>query len=275
MIDKIPAYKINRIYTPNTLVRGKDYLTPKEVELLLSKPIVIEEKVDGKQVKFEINGYILFGEDLTNTHTIYYQELPSPVLGIDIYSVHSKKFLDLPEKIRIFLQIGMIPVNVIYVGQISRENFQEFLENLLFSTKSSFKTKINPKMVEVIRENEEVRDILSKENFIEGIVVKNYETQLFGKIVNPTFEKIIDFVGRYEKYPYKNRWRVYSKKEYERYISRIIEKVKEYRKEVNYPEFLAENMERNYMRYLSFLNFVSTSREYKNIGKILELKVSQ
>ena len=226
-------FKILRIVTPNTFIKGKEYLSKKYLDELI-EDCFIEEKLDGTLVRIENDEYVFYGEDLRKTHTIKYENLPNDVIFFDVYDKVEKRYLNEPEKILLLLEIGATPAPII--GRVKKYNIpkpkkrdkmyaEKYLERIAFKTKSAFRTSLNSKMVEYIKDNlpDLYREVskLSR-NFVEGIVLKNYEKQLFGKVVIPVFERIVQGLGRYENYPDENVIRMYSYKEYMNYINKHV-----------------------------------------------------
>ena len=154
--------KIFRIHIDSWPKVGKHYLTDYEIELLLSKEVIIEEKIDGKLQEYDKEGYFIFAEFMKYKHSIYYDDLPSYEIGLDIYE--GTKFLNYDEKCIIFRELNIHTVPILYRGIANIGKIQEFIDK-----KSNFSDMKQ-----------------------EGIVIKNYELQLFGKIVNPEFEDKID-----------------------------------------------------------------------------------
>jgi len=193
----------------------KNLMTKEEVKRLFEDDVLIEEKLDGKTFYLEIGNKMFVGERVDITHSVYYKNLPNSVLFFDVYE--GERFLGPVEKVIKILEVGGTPAPIIYYGKI--EDYKEFCKKLVFG-ESAFCTDLNPKMKEVLR------DINSElfENKKEGIVVKNYEKQLFGKLVNPWFEKIIESLGRYENYPNLNVTKPYGLDEYIKYLYQNVEK---------------------------------------------------
>jgi predicted nucleic acid-binding protein len=109
---KMISYKISRVHTPKTLIRGKKYLTDIEEEELLKNPHVIEEKIDGKNIYFrhiQNPDYVVFGEYMIDTHTIYYEGLPDSVLVFDIYDENKGRYLPLEKRVKYVLEAGKLP----------------------------------------------------------------------------------------------------------------------------------------------------------------------
>ncbi len=196
-------YKIKRIKVRDFIIRGKKYLKPEEEKELLSDEVYIEEKLDGKLEIKDVYEYRLFLENLTNTHTIWYKDLPYFEILLDIYNKNEKRFLTYEEKLIFALENNMFSPPLLYQGKVEKEDLKKYLE-----AESYFETEINPKMKKVIEKY--YPELLNRKNFLEGVVVKKYKDgKLFaGKIVNTCFEKIIDLVGRYEKYQNKNKIRI-------------------------------------------------------------------
>ncbi|ADB57672.1 RNA ligase family protein [Archaeoglobus profundus] len=178
------TYKIRRFNIEGFEIRGKKYLSPEE-EFLLSKKVFVQEKVDGKFTCRDFGDFLILCEDLRDTHTIYYKNLPSRFLGFDVYQ-KDEGFLEVKEAYKIMLEYGIIPVPIIYVGKVDKE----MIKNFVLEKNSEFLTEINPKMRDIAKEV--APDIVGKKNFIEGVVVKYYENNRLyaGKAVNPAFEKI-------------------------------------------------------------------------------------
>ncbi|MCD6483048.1 MAG: RNA ligase family protein [Candidatus Aenigmarchaeota archaeon] len=226
-------HKIFRIVTPNTFIKGKEYLSKKCLDELI-EDCFAEEKLDGALVTIETDEYVFYGEDLRKTHTIRYENLPNDVVFFDVYNKTEKRYLDEPEKILLLLEIGATPAPII--GRIKKYDIskpkkrdrmyvEKYLEKIAFKTKSAFKTCLNTKMVEYMKDNlpdlyEEANKL--PKNFVEGIVLKNYGKQLFGKVVIPAFERMIQELGRYENYPEANIIKMYSYKGYTKYINKHV-----------------------------------------------------
>jgi len=176
--------KIHRIKASGYRRRGKDYLTLDEIDNLLTGFVVIEEKLDGKLVELEAEGYVIFKEDLKRKHTIAYMDLPAWEVGLDIWDPDLKCFLDLGEKCFIFQALGIPVAPILFAGTLGGPaHIFDFL-----GKKSAFGA--------------------SK---IEGIVIKNCEKGLFGKVVDPLFDQEVDESEHHLRRPYeRNRLGVIS-----------------------------------------------------------------
>ena len=161
--------KIFRIPVPDFKeTRGKHYLSVEEVKELLDGVVTIEEKIDGK-IDAERDHYqIVFFEFMKYKHTIPYFYLPSFKMVFDVYDEDAKKFLNWEEKYKWLTSRGYFVVREIFHGETTYEELLTFLPKIL-AMKSAY-----------------------GEKRIEGIIVKNYKKQLFGKIVNPEFEEEMD-----------------------------------------------------------------------------------
>jgi len=159
----VPAFpKIYRIPVGKQSLIGRHIMSEEEVERLLSDPVVIEEKLDGKTVGTAIiEGYIIYGEFLKWKHSIYYDRLPSWIVAFDVLELKMRRFLSRREKEEFLSQYGIPVAPLICEAEITRkEDLIGFLDR-----QSEFSTR-------------------SK---IEGVVVKNYRKQIMGKIVSYEF----------------------------------------------------------------------------------------
>ncbi len=180
---KLPDYpKIYRLPIPNfPTTRGRHYLTEQEAESLCTGRVVIEEKIDGKlgvEYHKEYPESYLFYEFMKYRHTIPYTKLPAWKIYFDQWLFYEEEFADIGVKKATFDILGVPMVRRIYYGQM--EGFQELL-----------------KYLDRILKYQSVYG----EHQIEGIVIKNYPRQLFGKVVNPEFEEDMDSAGHWMKRP--------------------------------------------------------------------------
>ena len=215
------TYKVPRLLIKGFEFRGKRYLDEISSKILLQdESTIAEEKLDGKQVSIRIDGYIIMCEDLKFSHTIYYTDLPSRYYCFDVF--RNGKLLDPIEKHIIILEYSeydLFPSRIITHGPFTEESIKQ----LLF-TKSAFGSMLNPKMKNKIREGIAKKEIKLKyinpnsKGFIEGIVLKNYKSGIIGKVVNPDFETIIGYVGRYDRYLTKNIITYWSREKTKEYL---------------------------------------------------------
>ena len=163
--------KIKRIPVPGLRVRGKKYLTEDEIKELFADEIIIEEKIDGKTSYEDIGKYRIFYEDLTSKNTVHkhiiqYKKLPpNKRIAFDVWDKENKRFLRYEEKVEFLREYGYTCAPLLFKGKVER--VEELLKFL--GKPSAFGAER-----------------------IEGIVVKNYEKELFGKVVDPLFEEAID-----------------------------------------------------------------------------------
>lgn len=163
--------KIYRIQT-DFVKRGKYYLTPNEVARLLDGPICVEEKIDGKLVESpqqEQEGYTLFYEDAKRRHTVEYTQLPAWLIGIDVWD-RDWGFLNRADKETVFGALGVPVAPLLFAGEVN---------------------DLRPLITLIGRPS-----AYGAER-IEGIVIKNYQQQMMGKIVDPVFDRIIDRTGHH------------------------------------------------------------------------------
>ena len=175
-MKKLP---IRRIPYYDNKLKDKDYMTLDEVYNLFDGEIVITEKIDGScgYEKFPSNLDMHF-EDVRYKHTILYNKLPSEIIesGYRVYLGY--KFMG-----------EICPYNEICPPEL-------------------FKGKIIKDLVLPILDK--FMNLQSKwsDDLVEGIVVANYDKQLFGKISR------FDSSGEIEEHWSKNKIRNYSQSDY-------------------------------------------------------------
>ncbi len=173
-IGRIPMHLIDESHFT---VRGKNYLEPKDVDRLLGEGAKhIQEKVDGKPFS-KINGNAqLFFEDMEYQHTVPYERLPRKHLLLDVWDMVNDRWATVDEGV---------------------ENYARSMGFHMVDT------------IEVVTEPLTMADLTGYLNSpsvyatakIEGIVIKNYDQNLFGKIVNPEFEEAMDASVHWSKKP--------------------------------------------------------------------------
>lgn len=166
--------KIKRLPLYPTPYR-KEPLAEREVELLFSDDVVIEEKIDGKQGCVDCGDYAIFYEFMRFRHEILYTKLPSYYIAFDVYDKTTKRFLGVPEKHEVLRQCTCPHPRgecwcftpVIFMGRINVCSWRDELLKLMR------------------------RPSYYGAPLIEGVVVKNYKKQLFGKAINREFDEAI------------------------------------------------------------------------------------
>ena len=198
----IPKYLLENAADPP---KSKKCLTDADVKILLDGHTVFEEKVDGGVVGIAWNGdmhlaigkhsminpydnskkfyglnswiyanyekiqtiplgWVVHGEWLRSCHQIFYDELPDYFLAFDIWDGH--RYLDLQSRSDMLHKLGFAEVPLIYSGDnLDVEDVLCIADGLSVSNKSRF----------------------SSSEIFEGIVIKNYEKQLYGKYVRREF----------------------------------------------------------------------------------------
>lgn len=141
-------------------VISKDYMSKEEAMEILDGEVVIEEKVDGKTDSKDIGDHRVFGEFLKWQHSINYDQLPDYFLSFDVWCKKEGRFLGYDEKISVLEENGMPYTSLVYRGEV-----KELLDLEKFLGKSKF----------------------AEDQWAEGIVVKNYKKQMFGKLVRSEF----------------------------------------------------------------------------------------
>jgi len=179
--------KIKRLPIGEIPKTRKPLMSESEMTDLLTGDVIIEEKLDGKLLRHRSQGWDIFTEDLRIRHSVYYDRLPSFLIILD--AAEGDQILQ-PENRRF---LGTTPPQVDIVNtaigngrlrNMTPETFMARLPGYLNRT-STFSTASQ----------------------IEGIVVKNYDKQLFGKVVNIEFYRGIEASGSYLKrrVPQRNR----------------------------------------------------------------------
>jgi energy-coupling factor transporter ATP-binding protein EcfA2 len=149
------------------------------MKLLLDGEVIIEEKIDGRQdcrwwFEEDKTPVVICGEYMKFVHSIYYNRLPDWYVVWDIFvSGNTSYFMDIDTKETFCKRLGIPCTPVLYRGRITEEGLQYFLNRT-----SSFGMER-----------------------AEGIVVKNYKNQVFGKIVSEEFVAGIELTGNYLKKP--------------------------------------------------------------------------
>ncbi len=166
----ISYQKILRV--PYGNLAQKETLSAKQMAELLDGDIVVEEKLDGKTEPRKVPNnpnIIVFGENLKYRHSIRYTRLPDWFIAFDILDTPEKRFLNHNEKKAMFAAYSFSSSPALYEGP---GKSVEFLVDLIGRSTYSDET-------------------------MEGVVVKNYGKQLFGKLVRADFVETIDREGHW------------------------------------------------------------------------------
>lgn len=157
---------IRRIPCASQKSSRKPMLFESEVESLLSGNFVIEEKLDGKGIVSVHDDYVLFIEHLHERHTIHYNKLPCFNIVFDIWDAHDLSWLKYEPKMDVAGKYGYP------VAPRLQETFGSMSLDMII------KHYIEGKITSAFGEEE-----------IEGIVIKNYDKKLFGKIIRSEFDE--------------------------------------------------------------------------------------
>jgi len=159
-------------------IRGKPYMSTREMGALFSDEVVIEEKVDGHPMVAIYEGYTFFCESLKVRHSVDYDACPYSALGwpdmLVVYEVldgeyappyspgfGTGKWLTRSEKESVCRMVGAPLVPLVFKG------------------------KIRPQEVPTVAQ----RFSAFGKNEAEGVVIKNLKRGIFGKFVNIEFQK--------------------------------------------------------------------------------------
>ena len=127
--------------------------------------LYLKDKLDThkEEVEFILKKYgpiIIFGECILR-HTIGYDfERMPPFIGFDVYELNTKTFMGRADKVRLFDNLGLEPVKLVFSGKVAD------------------KTKL------------EVPKSAYYNGLAEGIVIKSFQHQLFAKIVREEFKEL-------------------------------------------------------------------------------------
>jgi hypothetical protein len=161
--------------------------------------VLVEEKVDGKLSLVEktrlrsVTGerdynLTLVLENLHYVHTIFYRNLPVSSLpfhiGLDIID-EDGKLLPYDEKVRWFSVWNIPMVHRIYYGQdLNLKKLVDMMHSTSYYA-ASWGRSISTQ---------------------EGIVVKNYDKGIFGKMIGPEFDNTIDTCGHWADKDRVSNW---------------------------------------------------------------------
>lgn len=198
----IPKYLLENVADPP---KKKKCLTEEEVKILLDGHTVFEEKVDGGVVGIAWNGdmhlaigkhsminyadnskkfyglnswiytnyekiqkiplgWVVYGEWLRARHNIFYDKIPDFFVAFDVWDGH--RYLELQSRSDMLHRLGFAEVPLIYSGDnLDIEDVLCISDGLSISNKSRF----------------------SSSEIFEGVVIKNYDKQFYGKYVRREF----------------------------------------------------------------------------------------
>ena len=168
-------FRIKRIPTGKQGIADKRYLMQEETARLFDGEVVVEEKVDGKQITKMFSAefpemFIIGAEFMKKRHSIFYNRLPDWVIVWDLYDQHNKMFWAYDEKVEVAKHYGFALVPLIFRGKTT---LQEVIDKYL-NRQSSFGDETQ-----------------------EGVVVKNLHNELRGKIVRHEFITGIELTGHW------------------------------------------------------------------------------
>lgn len=114
-------------------------------------------------------GFVVYGEWMKASHNIFYDRLPDHFITFEVWDGH--KYLDFQKKSEFLYELGFAQVPFIYSGDdLDVADVLCIADGLSVSNKSRF----------------------SSGEIFEGIVIKNYEKNLFGKYVRREFMDSIE-----------------------------------------------------------------------------------
>lgn len=180
------AYKTNLYKKTSKILRvpfspqeGKRVMSNEDFHILISGEVVIEEKLDGATYCIELEeekDMLLFGEYLKIKHSIKYDEIPLPrdarflwYVIFDIYDKSESRFLTTNEKKEYADVYGFVTSRILYTGFLDIQCCEEMIRNIA-RQKSGFGS-----------------------GMMEGVVIKNYANQHFGKYINEEFRIEVNY----------------------------------------------------------------------------------
>lgn len=163
----------------------KPTLEDREIQLLFSSDVVVEEKIDGKFSYTVHENYVIFYEHMEIRHHILYSKLPKFEIAFDVYDIPSRRFLEVFEKHEILRSLGWCYAPVIYIGEIKVDSWKDTLMKLMR------------------------RPSIYGADLIEGVVVKNYAKQFFAKAINREFDEAVKDEIHYTRRKVKEKNKMY------------------------------------------------------------------
>lgn len=150
-------------------IRIYDYFYDDIVSIkLIGKEDVYDISMEGNEntANFVANNFIVHNCCIKHTLNYDWEKIP-PFLGFDIFTLQEDKFLDYDLRTKIFSDLGLLTVPLITIKKVSEI------------------TEINDDMVP----QSIYTSLSSKDLKAEGIVFKNYNKQIFCKIVTDAFKE--------------------------------------------------------------------------------------
>lgn len=168
-------FRIGRIPTGKEIPR-KRYLTHAEADALFQSEVVVEEKLDGKQVTKAFTtetgeALILCGESMRDVHSIQYDNLPGLYIVWDVYDPGTKAFVGYDAKVALARKYNFPIPPLLFRGVTTHSDVLKMLDR-----KSSFGAEIQ-----------------------EGVVVKSVDSLRRGKIVRHEFVAGVELQGHWTR----------------------------------------------------------------------------
>ena len=155
-MNKLP---IKRIPFYDKKLEGKEYMTEEQVYDLFDGDVVVTEKIDGSHGYGSKLGVGIYSENIKHKHTIHYNRLPTEVVRNNFTVILGFKWNGIITKHNMEIcNIDTCHPPVLFEGTIIKDLVKPILKNFM---------------------NMESR---WADDLVEGIVVANYDKQLFGKI---------------------------------------------------------------------------------------------
>ena len=175
--------------------KANKYMTKAQMTNLFSDRVFVEEKIDGKSIakKFDFNWgregivpVICFFEYMKDTHSIIYDNLPGWWILVEVKDTRNGEFLHPTTRSFVANQIFGSTAGPVE-NRLSGSASVDFTPHVYGGRWSLW----SPYEIEEDFMKRSVKSAFGSMT-IEGVVVKNYEKQLFGKIVREEFLKGIE-----------------------------------------------------------------------------------
>lgn len=163
-------------------ISRKPRMTPEQASFLLAGRVVVEEKMDGKTLRFPTPSHVFFAEDLKTRHSISYK-VPARYVLFDVFDVQAGYFLDyrglldiyndqrlLPKAFPQLAGIGFFPVPLLEVGKFSLAELPKIIRASCYGNPAGTPMEgIVVKQDRLLYPEEFVNGKLVRKEFSEGI----------------------------------------------------------------------------------------------------------
>ncbi|MFH1095135.1 MAG: RNA ligase family protein [Candidatus Micrarchaeota archaeon] len=226
-LDTYP--KIARFPIGHTIF-GKNYLVPAQVQKLLSGRVIVEEKMDGKGVLFQVGKFQIFAEDLKVRHSIHYR-VPAHYAIFDFYDTEREVFLGISGKMEVYRDLknyrsffkeqikgpaganfpaeNFFLVQIMERGKFDLDDLPKLISHSAYGAKEG--TYMEGIVVKQMRDSfdfeEDRSGKLVRQEFIEGIETHYSRKKALFNQINPTVEEVNPFLKDLHSIPRELRFK--------------------------------------------------------------------